>query len=350
MQPTLADPFGVTVSGVENPHANGVEGEGMTSNACHTPISLLKEQEKLVPWWDGTTLWCPPRKIYRPPGKARGMGKFGIAKAYSKYRRKLSEYLCKAWSMSRHDSRILCERPISEIKKIFENLDSLIDCLVLLEENLFERRNRRFLANLVPKILKVSTYGVDDVIRMWKDFVLHMYRCACGTEVEESKPLVSNIFARLLKEETFIRYTNGLADKRMCENLAHLISTRNLANGGPKMEKAAIDKFKELTSVVVDIDRTAVMDHTNAGQYIGDLCLYLNDGNLSNTQAHVSLCSSGSLDSEVSNGGMASEAFADIMKFTKGVPDVDEPACLRRAGVPMIIRGGPEAPPRWKKI
>jgi hypothetical protein len=252
--------------------------------------------------------------------------------------------------MTKRDAAILSQRPISQIQRIFENLDSLIDCLVLFEENLFERKNRRILVNFVLKVLRVSTYNVDEVVGMWKDFVLHVYRRACGTEVEDAgKPLVSNIFARLLREQVFIRYTNGLADKRMCENLAHLISTRNLANGGPRAEKQAIAKFKELTSVTVDLDRTAVLEHTEAGEYIGNLCLHLHGGQVDST-SHVSLTSSASLDSEVSNGGMAAEAIGDIMEYANGIPSATETLKLRFKGKSVVLTGGGNAAPRWKQI
>jgi hypothetical protein len=266
-------------------------------------------------------MWNPTRKVYEMGPRPKSIGKAGTALRFQKYRRSLRDYLCRAWSMSKHDACVLAKRPYSQIRTMFENLDSLIDNLALYDETLFRRDNRKMLRNIVPKILKVSTYGVTDVISQWKDFVQHYTATVCETVVESPHVLHGNLFRKLYKYPEFSQAP--LDCKRRAENLAHLISTRNLANGGRKEERKAIETFKEITSTAVHLDDTVLQDHRDAGRYIGNILLSIGHQGFE-TMSHVSLTASGSIDAEVKAGGMATEAKVDIFSFANGLPDPNE--------------------------
>jgi hypothetical protein len=125
---------------------------------------------------------------------------------------------------------ILSNRSISEIKRIEQTVEGVIDCLLLFDRELFVTDTGfSLLKHLVRKILHVGTFSTSEVVKMWKEYTNHLFVEASESEViQKPKKRSENFFFWLDSWPKIQRIRSGAINREDLTDLAHLISTRQL--------------------------------------------------------------------------------------------------------------------------
>jgi len=243
-----------------------------------------------------------------------------------KWRIAFAKQLRKELFLSVNDSEIISRRRTSDILRILKNLDSVIDSFLLFDRTMFGRthEDHKALIRALRVTLSVSAYSIDDQISKWKDFVNHFTTVASQAIVGEQVSLKGNCYAFLLKVGKFSKIISGTdLSQKDYMSLAHVISTRHLANGGRSAIAKAIKQFKVTTGSYYHVSGEALQKLDRATRRVAGIAFSLS-GQKHVSGGHVSLNTSGTLDVPVSAGGRAADAMLDLKEFLNGVPKEPE--------------------------
>jgi hypothetical protein len=157
------------------------------------------------------------------------------------------------------------------------------------------------------------------MVKKWKDFVNHFANLASKAQVEESISMRYNPYAFLLKVGKFKEILDTKMTYEYAQSLAHIVSTRNLANGGETERVKAQREFIELTRSPFEVSEAKLHKLYLSSKRIGGICSALRGTNRL-SGGHISLNSSGTLDVPVRLGGKAADAVIDLKAFLNEVP------------------------------
>jgi len=249
------------------------------------------------------------------------------------------------YGLSRKSASILLSRRKAEIKRIEDFVHGVIDTILLFDYALLRRGNddgRKTIRYLVRTILTVGSYGVGTVMMYWKEFCNFLYNRAAQFETELPVPGPRNFFFRALKSHPkILRILEGEMDKALCEDFAHLTSTRHLACGDHKAEKAAKRKFLQTveTPYLTDVGYLNTIHET--AKRIGEKCANL--PGVRSGRPHISLNCAGSYYETVKDGGRGKEIRDAISPILKHRPTEDE-----KIDTPFGLLECPKGEPRWR--
>jgi len=242
----------------------------------------------------------------------------------TKWRKHFASHIRTEFDMSVRESLILAGRPKADLIRILRNLECLLDNFLLFDKKYFKRDHilHSSMKRIIRVTLKISTYSVDDQIGKWKDFVHHFISLASKAETEKGISTKWNPYKFLLEEGKFKQILDGDCSREMMVSMAHIISTRNLANGGAGAKRKALAKFKTLTGSEFKVSLEHQGKLRLATQRVTNIALAFSDDSWRNS-GHCSLNSSGVLDVPISQGGKATDALLDLNKFLNEVSTGD---------------------------
>lgn len=259
-------------------------------------------------------------------GKSSLQSKGGARK--SMWRRKASRYMCTSIGLSLKNSERLFSRSEKQLSAIFNNFDSLIDCLLLCSPELFDPyREHSVIIKFTRNYFKIATYNVQQTSKMFKQLANSLFTVLTEsvTEQEVSLRLKGNAFRCLLDSD----YISGLISnlksgkypsKRDFCRLAHLISTRGFIPGDRKVEAESIRRFKEITSSTFRVSEDCKADFRLAVRRVLHLSEELGG---KPGGAHLSLTQSGEIDCPRSLGGKATACIWDMKSFLNEITEED---------------------------
>jgi len=233
--------------------------------------------------------------------------------------------------LSRWNVSKFLSNPIHKVERFEEELRGIVDSLLLFDSSIFYRNveNSALLKRLFRKVFTVSSYEVDDVTKQWKEFTNFVWVKASKSKTMETPTLQrGNIFKMLLRNKRIhLLIADGIQNKRDCEALAHLCSTRQLVAGGVRTLETSLKKFIDTTStpfLVPDVERQRAR---LAASSVGKKVLGLMD-RFPNDQAHISLSGAGSFDTTVKDGGRGQEILQEIKPLLSLTPSEDREIIL----------------------
>jgi len=253
------------------------------------------------------------------------------------------------YGLSRRSAYILLSRTEAEIRRIEDFVHGVVDTLLLFDQALFTRDGnhprepgQRVIRYLVRMILTVGPYGLGTVMSYWKEFCSYLYNKAARFETKLPTPSPRNFFFRGLGSHPDIhRILEGELDKRLCEKFAHLTSTRHLACGDRRAEKAAKLRFLSTVETPYPVDVKFLNSISDLATRIGEKCLSF--PGVRAGRPHISMNSAGSYYLTVKDGGRGAELREAITPLLKYSPPVDE-----EIETPFGVLKCPKGEPRWR--
>jgi hypothetical protein len=262
-----------------------------------------------------------------------------------RWRKAFAAYTRSEFGLSVRESEILAGRPKGDLLRILKNLDCLLDNFLLFDENFFRRETLlyRALIKMIKVTLIISTYSIDDQIGKWKDFVNQFVTLSSKAIVRGQISMKWNPYKYLYDIGLFKEILEGNLSRYNMVSLSHIISTRNLINGGKAPAKKALNDFKVLTSSNFEVSDSKLNELELAAKRVSGIAAKLSGRNGSLKGAHVSLNSAGTLDVPVSGGGKAADARIDLSAFLDYIPERGE--TYEYPWGPRYYRAGY---PRWQ--
>jgi hypothetical protein len=248
------------------------------------------------------------------------------------------------FGMSRPMAFVLSERRYSDIKRVEQTIEGIIDSLLLFDTQMFiEQEGISLLRHIVRKTMATATFNVPEVVKMWKAYGNHLFIEASQSEVlDKPKKDSKNFFFSLDSWPKIQRIRAGVQlDKKTLSELAHLISSRQLPQGDRKVELDALVEFQRVTTENFIPDGEILSDLYQAARIIGRKCRKAGPGPI--RSAHISLAASGSLFNKVEEGGRAQEIIDFIIPFLSVIPEEDQIIHLPFASLKEI-----KGIPRWR--
>jgi len=259
----------------------------------------------------------PVRPLYEVKWSGQTLAK---GKGCKKWKRGFSSFLMTHFGLSVKDTEILCGRSNGKIVSIIRNVECLLDNFLLFDRTMFVRRTDAFkaLIRVVRITIRLSCYSFGDMIKKWKDFVNHFTNLASKAKVEENISMKYNPYAFLLSVGKFKDILEKEISYEYAQSIAHIISTRNLANGGETERRKAQKEFIELTSKPFEPHEAKLHKLYLVSKRLGKICSTLR-GTDRLSGGHISLNSAGTLDMPVKHGGKAADAVSDCNIFLNEV-------------------------------
>lgn len=206
------------------------------------------------------------------------------------------------------------------LKRVSNCVEAIIDCLVASSPDLI----RSFYAN--PRFIRLKVYlyhkatlNCDELSKQWKAFSKLLKWLGVQSKTDrpddptdfigfgsERKDTSCPPFWENLLPWIGTMWRNGCTDKSVCTRLMHLTSTRSTPSGGKAVRKHALEKHADtlFSRPYVSELRTRIV--RKFSYLIGKQTYSLKPAGLK-SNAHLSLTSSASIDSPVSEGGRISE-------------------------------------------
>lgn len=210
---------------------------------------------------------------------------------------------------------------ISELQRIEETCQCLIDCLWLFDKDTFDGPNY-WTRRLVRKVLSVGADSLATVCKQWKVFTSSIF-LRISDSLQRMEIQRGNMFGFLL---TLPKLENLLDQpdltKQDLEDLSMLISNRMLPTSDRRAGREALKKLKENTTSSFIPSPDVLVALSNAARHLGEFCRERGGGPL--RAAHLSLACAGSLDYSVNEGGRAKEILEGIKPVLCFKPEQDE--------------------------
>jgi len=239
-------------------------------------------------------------------------------------RERLYKTLQTDFGFSQNDARIFSSRSVTDIRRIEQFVEGIIDSLLLFDSSIFMRgKEYPLLKILVKKIMITGSYGLRDIMSMWKDFVNYILITASESETRDRPQInANNVFRRLLALERIQRVLTGNYDKHDLEGLAHLSSTRQLPAADRKACSRAMQVFRSTVTEAYGPDDSILTDLYEAARLIGRRCRKAGPG--PEGAAHISMSSAGSFFRTTKEGGRAQEIIETCKPILSYRPLADE--------------------------
>lgn len=209
-------------------------------------------------------------------------------------------------------ARKFTELPTKMIEGIEQVIHGVFDSILLgLPWTLSKpsRYVRRILIRCIRNCFHWGAYNrtYELLIAAWKSFATYVWVTCSKAEVivkptlDVNNPFFGLQFLPKLRECIL----KGIRDKRDCEMLAHLTSTRHMPPGGRISEKKAIQKFIATCSEEFRMKPTDQHDLELAARAVGFKIQHImqESGEKISTETHVSLSSAGDIECPSSQGG-----------------------------------------------
>nr|QED21524.1 hypothetical protein 1 [Moriarty virus] len=247
------------------------------------------------------------------------------------------------YSVPYSSAPILVKRRRTDIRRVEEYLNGMLDSLLLFDLDLFkEGPGRKILRHLVRKCLIVGTYSVMQMIKYWKELSSFLYNRLAGLVPKAPFPPKANFVAQcLLKWPKVRRIIDQDIDKQLLESFAHLVSSRQLPSGDKRAERAS------LTAFFNNVEEPYIEDiafSRNIGQLaerVAEKCIALNTKLV--TRPHISLSCAGSYYHTVRQGGRGKEIRDALTRIMTVVPK--EPEFIQTPFETLVCPAGGE---RWR--
>lgn len=256
-----------------------------------------------------------------------------------------SRQLTANFGLSKAMADVLSTRPLSQIQRIQEQMEAIIDPLVLVFPQHFTEGSelRKILKKVLRSVMSEGAFNLDQTTKYWKEVAAYAYVVGARLEVEQ-QPVISqkNIFKRLLKSQLVTNWLKG-DDRRFLIDLAHFTSTRHLVSGGKQAQVKTLKTFKETTSKPFLVDQGDLERLRHAVTRIVTKCNMLgNRKGFNFKKGHISLTYSASLNATQREGGRGTEIANLAKKFLTEVLDYDE-----RINLPFVTLVTGKGEQRW---
>jgi hypothetical protein len=178
---------------------------------------------------------------------------------------------------------------------------------------------------LVRKILSVGTHNLSILVDDWKEWGTYLFHTVSKTQT--IGPLVvpkyNNIFKRLDGLICVSKLMTGERSQLLLQQLAHLISSRQMPYMGLQTEIKALTKFREVLETDFRPSPEVLSDLGKAARRIGGICCRIRKFPSPHHVAHVSVTSSGERDYPCSKGAQAAAVRDALVRILTRVPEQD---------------------------
>jgi len=224
-------------------------------------------------------------------------------------------------------TRILLDRRVSQYRRIEEFISGFVDSLWLADELVFLEHSpdRACVKKVLRKIFAVGTFNLCALVDQWKEFGNYCFHTLAQTKLIGGELSLSktNIFKHLLNLRFIKRVMWGYKSHRDMQNIAHLMSSRQMPYMGLKAELKARAQFKRVMESDYRPPKHLVDKMYKVAHRIGRICKKLAPGPINDGVLHFSVTSSGELNHSLKQGAQAKAVMEAFKKHLSVVPDSD---------------------------
>ncbi|BCH36643.1 RNA-dependent RNA polymerase [Aspergillus lentulus narnavirus 1] len=296
--------------------------------------------------------------IYLPKPLVKQIGRFGKQESLANRRRRVQEAL----PVSLPDDVLdkICRSSEYRLKRISNFIEAVNDNLLMSTPD----RARRFLE--LPsyrKILKwgycLSVHNTDKATKQWKKFSALLKWKALRSETQE--PEIPDDFPGFGAQRDSLRdlppiwremcpwlqgvWDRGVVSKAEATRLQHLVTSRNMPAGGKKTRVESLRKHAETLHLTPEPDPIREGILRRLCVLIGRQVRGLVPKNFKSL-GHLSLTSSASIDSPVSEGGRAAEVAVKFRTWANKISDEDVSETTWFGAPYRLVAGSP----RWQTM
>jgi len=227
-------------------------------------------------------------------------------------REKMAVFISNNLGLDPISCRKFCALPYKTIEGIEQVIHGVFDSILTGLPWTLSSRSRHIKRIFIKCIRLCFHWGAYNhtyelLIKAWKNFATYVW-VTCSKADVIAKPTIdiNNPFYGLLKLPRLrTSLDKGIRNKRDCEMLAHLTSTRHMPPGGKISEKKAIQKFIATCSEEFLIKAKDQHDLELAARAVGFKIQHImqESGESTSTETHVSLSSAGDIECPSSQGG-----------------------------------------------
>nr|UJQ92865.1 MAG: putative RNA-dependent RNA polymerase [Narnaviridae sp.] len=242
----------------------------------------------------------------------------------ARYQRGIFVILTRDIGLGTKISRVLASRSETQLMRIFEFINGLVDSLWLANELLFVFRSEdyRIIRQCVRKVFRVGATDPWSLVDQWKTWTSQLFHeYAESVTLETIKVPRENIFRTLnaLSSVKQIRAREG-DEMLLMQMLSHLTSTRQMPYMGSKTERIAKEKYKSVLTSPPVPTAEHIVRMSQTARRIGSLCKAIRPGPIHPGCLHFSVTSSGEYSFSVKNGAQAQAVMDAIRRHLAVLP------------------------------
>jgi hypothetical protein len=215
---------------------------------------------------------------------------------------------------------------LSDIRRVEDSIHAVIDTLLLFDPEMFKKSSRwyKVIRHLVRMILTIGPYGIGTIVMYWKEFTNFLYNRFADFQPALPLPSSKNFFywALWTHPSVLAMRLGGNMNKLLCEQFAHLSSTRHFGTGDRHAAKKSLEGFFKAINTPYHVDIDVLNRLHTLAQRVGEKCVFLAKD--SPTRPHISLSCAGSYYETVKDGGRGKEIRDSVTEILKYRPTENE--------------------------
>lgn len=236
------------------------------------------------------------------------------------------EFLTTYGGFSLRMAKIISSRSKGVLERIESQIFGLFDSLLLaFPESFKDPVKRNLYRPIVTKCYKIGCFNTDSITSDWKKFINFFWSRVSNTFTVETPVLDKyNPFRFLLEiKEINLLFNNRIVCKRDAEQVAHLVSSRQLVSGGSSTTIRALDKFEANVSKIYPLPEGEGSRIFKSAYKVGKKCRNFLGAQLPERSTHISLSGAGDCDYTVKDGGRLTAILNAIRPRLTSLPDED---------------------------
>lgn len=229
--------------------------------------------------------------------------------------------------------------------RIEEFISGFVDSLWLADSRVFlkDSSDRRIIIKVVRKIVATGVFNLGTLVDFWKEYGNYVFHTLAQTKLIGGQLSLSKYnFFKHLNQLSFIkRVLDGSKTQRDMQNIAHLMSSRQMPYMGIRTEEKARETFRSVLESDYRPPAWLEKKMFHVAFRIGATCKRLSPGRIHPGALHFSVTSSGEFDHPAQKGAQASAVMDGLKRHLDIIPEtsIEEKTpfgiCKHIAGIPL---------------